>query len=118
MAALAAAASSASDVSGSSTAMTGTPLSSSGPTTLSQHHAPCHAPCTRTTVEGSAMGCSLAHLLGAAGEEVALDGGRGVLQRALVGRGRLVVPTEPGQQVGAGRMEEVVAVELARRPGF
>src|SRR5215831_16986819 len=46
----ASAASASSPSNGSSTAMVGTCRAASPVTTLSQHHAPCHAPCTRTTV--------------------------------------------------------------------
>src|SRR4051794_7705605 len=43
---------------GLSTAMFGTPAASSRRVTASQHHVPCHAPWTRTTVAGFAMRAS------------------------------------------------------------
>src|SRR5437764_12204 len=51
--AVVAATSSSSDVRGNSTATVATPFARSNGTTLSQHHAPCQAPCTSTTVARS-----------------------------------------------------------------
>ena len=48
-------------------------------------------------------------------EERALGGVRGQLERAPVRRGRLGGRVQAPEQVGPGRMEQVVAVELRRR---
>ena len=48
-------------------------------------------------------------------DEAALDRVGGQLERALVGRCRLIVAAEPAQQVGAGGVQRVVVVEALDR---
>src|SRR5437879_9578961 len=102
--------SSLSEVSGSSTAIAGTPFDSSTGTTLSQHQAPCHAPCTSTTVLLSPMHRA-SHNGEPSFEEDALRVVGRQRDRALVRQCGVGVPPEPSQQVSACRVEEVHPVE-------
>src|SRR5437763_10254542 len=62
------------------------------------------------SVGGSAL---VLHEGEAAGEEATLGPGASEVEGPAVGGGRLVPASEAGQQVGAGAVEQVVAIEVA-----